>query len=267
MNVRAALAFNKMSFQEIVFFRAFFILTILANVIFTIIVYFLWRAIFDGVGTDTINGMTFQQTFLYLASAKILNSVIISYAEWQMSRDVQTGNIATNFCRPISYQFRMYSSCFGSILSNFAIMFIPSIIIVSIMAKGSIPLGINLLFFPIAFILAALLNTTFDFLIGLLSFFTESVWGISAMKDTVVRLLSGAVIPIAFFPDNIRKVLEFLPFQAIYNLPIQILTNPNYSLWDICRALLIQLIWVIVLFLISKICFIKASKHVMVNGG
>ena len=267
MRIKAGLALAKSSFLEASAFRAYFVFTILSNMIYMIVMYFLWKAIYAGAGTDIINGMSFKQTFVYLALAGAMSGIITTYMEWFMSSSMKSGDIAIYFTRPISYQFLMYSKIIGDISTNFAIMFIPSFIVVCIFAHGSIHFGLNLLLFVIAFIMAALINMTFDFLIGLISFYTESVWGISIMKESIVYLFSGAMIPIAFFPETLRHVAEFLPFQAIFNLPLQILLNKDYTLADYRKVLLLQLFWVVVLLLLSRICYKQASKAIVINGG
>lgn len=267
MRIKAMATIAKMSFLESTVYRTYFLLTIFSNAIYMVIMYFLWDAIFAGVDGGIINGMTFKQTFIYLALAGTISSIIVSFTEWNMSHDIQTGNVAVWFVRPISYQSKLMSKAAGDIMTSFIIMFLPSFILVYFLSDGYIKLGVNIPLFLIAFIIAAAINIFIDFLIGILSFFTESVWGISIMKETVVMLLAGAVIPLAFFPEPIRTVLEFLPFQAIYNLPLQILTNTGYSAYDYISKLAIQLFWLIILFLITKLCYKKASRHIIVNGG
>jgi len=90
-------------------------------------------------------------------------------------------------------------------------------------------------------------------MIGLSSFYTESIWGISITKDVVVAALSGALVPINFFPDAIKAVLQVLPFQAIYNTPLQIITSASLTPTDYLRMLAVQLFWVVVLFGASRL--------------
>lgn len=267
MRIKTGLVLAKTSFQEASAYRAFFIFSIISNLIYTLIIYFLWNAIYSSAESDVINGMTFEQTFVYLSLAGSMSLILTTYIEWGMSREIKTGNITRYFTRPVDFQFQIYSKSFGDVISSFIIMFIPSFIIAYIFSSGGINLGVNIPFFIISFVLAALINITIDFLIGLICFYTESVWGISIMKETIVLLLSGGVIPLAFFPDKLRHIVEFLPFQAIYNLPMQILTNKSYALADYGKDLLIQVFWVAVLIVFSRICCKQAVKAVVINGG
>lgn len=267
MNIRASAALMKMSFIEAAAYRVYFFFTIFENSVFMVIMYFLWKAIFAGSGGDTIAGMTFMQTFVYMAFAGTISSITITYAEWAMSRDMRTGMIAISFVRPINYRTQILSRSLGDIMTSFIIIFIPSFIVVQLLSGGAVRIGLNILFFLIAFFMAAVISLLFDFLIGLISFYTESVWGISIMKEVLVRLLAGAVVPLSFFPETARRVLEFLPFQAVYNLPIQILTNGAYSYADCSRAIAVQLLWMLVLLALTKVSYMRASRCVTVNGG
>ncbi len=267
MRIKAGLALAKSAFLEAAAYRVFFLFNIVGNIIYTVVVYFLWKAIYASANSSVINGMTFKQTFVYLSLAGAISIIINSYIEWNMSSEIKTGSITRYFTRPLDFQFQIYAKAFGNVLSSFIIIFIPCFIIAYIFSSGGIVLGINIVFFLISFILGALISITIDFLIGLIALYTESVWGISIMKESIVLILSGGVIPLAFFPDTLRHIVEFLPFQAIYNLPLQILINKSYTIVEYGQSLLIQLFWVVVLIGFSRICYKQAVKVIVINGG
>jgi len=104
-------------------------------------------------------------------------------------------------------------------------------------------------------------------MVGLTAFYTESIWGISAAKDTIISALSGALIPLAFFPEAAQNVLKILPFQAIYNAPLQILTSSTLEPLGYLQLLAVQVFWVIVLYLLSRLYFRQAINKLVVNGG
>jgi len=146
-------------------------------------------------------------------------------------------------------------------------VFIPTFIIVSIITNGAIPIGINLVLFIPALLFGLLINFCIDFLVGTICLYTESTWGVDAAKDVIVLLLSGAVIPLAFFPDRFRIIAEFLPFQAIYNIPLKILTGRASSLDEVLPMFATQFFWVMVMFIISGLFWKKSIKIITINGG
>ena len=107
---------------------------------------------------------------------------------------------------------------------------IPTVLLLIFVFRIHIPLGIGLIFFPFSLLLAYLLSFCFDYFVGLLCFYTESVWGLSITKEIIVTVLSGALIPLQFFPDVIQKILLWLPFQAIYYTPLTMVAQPTLSL-------------------------------------
>ncbi len=247
-------------------FRGHYLFTFLGNILFITLIYFLWMAIF-GNSTKNINGMSFNDTFMYLTLAASMSTLLKTWGDWDMSRAMLNGNIILQLLRPLDYQIYKIFDNLGFVISNFVVIFIPSFVLIVFIFNGGVALGINILFFIVAIIIAYLINNSIDFIIGSVSFYTESIWGISTTKDIIVLLLSGSVVPLPFFPETLRHIIELLPFQAIYNLPLQILTNKSLQVTDYLEFIGIQAIWAVLLLGASRLVFKKASKLITVNGG
>lgn len=247
-------------------FRFHFIFTSFSTLFYIVLVYFLWKAIYRSTG-DVINGMTFNDTFVYLALAVAIFGLFQTWTEWNMSRSVQSGEIVMDFIRPLDYQALILSIRLGFIISNLLTISLPALALVIFVFDANIAFGMNILFFILAVMLAFLISFTFDFIIGLISFYTESIWGISTTKEAIILLLSGAVIPLQFFPEGLRAVVEKLPFQAIYHIPLKILIDGTLSGTDYLLLIVEQLVWLVVVVVISRLFFRVASRVITVNGG
>jgi ABC-2 type transport system permease protein len=86
-------------------------------------------------------------------------------------------------------------------------------------------------------------------------------------KEVTVLFLSGAVVPLALFPEPVRRVLEWLPFQAIYHTPVRLLIDPSLAGPDILLFFVRQLAWLGVFILLSRLFYQAALRRVVVNGG
>ncbi len=86
-------------------------------------------------------------------------------------------------------------------------------------------------------------------------------------KEIVTTLLSGALVPLQFFPEAIQRVLELLPFQAIYHVPLMLITSADLTFADCLRLLGTQVFWVVTLFAISRLFFSRALRVLTVSGG
>ena len=138
-----------------------------------------------------------------------------------------------------------------------------------IVTKGAVPMGWNLLIFVGSLLLALIINFNIDMLVAPICLYTESTWGINIVKETIVLLLSGASIPLTFFPENVRRVVQYMPFRAVYDIPLTILLKKNGSdtANGLLQMLLFQLIWVVVLTVAGNLFWNHAVKKITVNGG
>ena len=87
------------------------------------------------------------------------------------------------------------------------------------------------------------------------------------MKQVVVLLFSGATVPLAFFPETLRKVAMCLPFQSIYNTPLRLMLMKDPRMPEVLPMLLLQLLWCVVLTVVSSLFWRISVRQVTVNGG
>ena len=65
-------------------YRVGFLFTILGNIIYMCVAFFLWRSIYSH--SQTLHGMTFDQAFLYVALGSTVFILLKTYTEWSISR-------------------------------------------------------------------------------------------------------------------------------------------------------------------------------------
>ena len=258
----------KMGIMDALQYRLGIVIMIIGNLLYLIIVYYLWKAIFASSNSDTVNGLSFTDTLIYLVlAAAIFNFMEMYDIVWHIGNCIRSGKIVLELLKPIKYKKYLFWLYSGRFVTNFLFTFLPTFIIVVVLTKGTIVLGINLIFFVISLIMAININYCIDFFVGTICFHTESIWGINIMKQVIVLLLSGATVPIAFFPKNLKKIVYYLPFQYIYNAPLSLLIDNGLRTKDIITTLLTQFIWCILTSIISNIFWEKSLKNVTVNGG
>ncbi|MDD6491965.1 MAG: ABC-2 family transporter protein [Firmicutes bacterium] len=267
ISLKGYMAVLKGSIMQGLSFRASTYLRIAGNLVYLVIIYFLWKAIFASSPTDTVNGMTFYDTMIYLVLAAAMFNFMDTFVVWWIGDDYQTGEIVLYLTKPIDYQPYLFCARFGNCVISFFVTFMPTFIIVYFVTRGSILLGINMLFFVVSILLATAVNFCVDFFVGTICFYTQSVWGVNIMKEVVVSLLSGATIPLAFFPAGLRRVVDVLPFQAIYHIPLHVLTDKTMNIVDYMSSIGIQLLWIAVMLGISRLFWKVSVKGLTVNGG
>lgn len=249
----------------IVTYRFGFLFTFVGNLLYIVLIYFLWRSIYEGA--ETIRGMTFDQALVYLALASSIFVLLKTWTEWFMSHMIRDGSIAMELIKPVDFQLFMLFRTAGFVLCNLLLITIPSVLVLFLAFGVRIDTGIGLTFLPIALLFAFLISFNLDYVVGTSGFYTESTWGISMTKEIITKLLSGALVPLQFFPEAVQRVLALLPFQVIYHVPLTLITAANLTLADCLRLLATQVFWVVALFAISRLFFSKALKVLTVSGG
>jgi ABC-2 type transport system permease protein len=264
-NLRSYLAILRGSFMVGVIYRFGFFFTILGNIVYMAVAYFLLKSIY--AHSVTQRGMTFHETFLYVALGSAIFILLKTYADWYISFEIREGIIAIYLTKPVDYQLYTLSISLGGVLMNLAAMTLPTLFMLLFVFRVPIQSGPGLWAFPLSGILAFLISFNFDYFIGVLGFYSESTWGMSITKEVFITVLSGALIPIPFFPETLQKVLLVLPFQAIYNAPLMMITRPNQS-WNAILAVLgVQLFWAIAMFILTRLFYNQAIKVLRVAGG
>lgn len=269
MNPRKLLALTRAGIMESLQFRLGTFVTLFANLIYLVLVYYLWKAIYASSGVDVVNGMTFTDTMIYLILATSLFNFLEMFVVWDMSRSIQSGKIILDLLKPMKFRRYTFWSYSGSHVVSFFLTFLPTFVVVMIITHGAIHMGLNLIWFVIATVFALLINFNIEMLVATVCLYTESTWGINIVKETIVLLLSGASIPIAFFPDKLKTVVEYMPFRGVYDIPLTILLQKNGSdtLEGLLPMFLFQLIWIVILTASGTLFWNYSVKKITVNGG
>ncbi|HOP11607.1 MAG TPA: ABC transporter permease [Oscillospiraceae bacterium] len=217
----------------------------------------------------------FPMTFPQLANYIWMQQAFLAlYAAWSFDNDIfeaiTSGNIAYELCRPVS----IYTMWFvKNIAARYARMMLRCLPIFAVAVFLPVPFNLSApvsleagLLFAVSLILGSLLAIAFVMLIYIATFYMLSSLGVRILFSSIVEFLSGAIIPIAFFPESVQKVLYLLPFAYTQNTPFQIY-NGYLSGADAYQNILLQFVWLIALWLLGRLAMSRALKKVVVQGG
>ena len=146
-------------------FRLGAVTKLFGNMIYLIIIYFLWKAIFAGSPSDVVNGMTFEDTMIYLVLASALFYTMEMYVTWDMSRRIKSGDIVIDLLRPMGYIKFQVLSLSGNTMVSAITSLLPTMVIVYLITNGGFALSDNLIFFVIAISIGTILNYFINFFV------------------------------------------------------------------------------------------------------
>lgn len=263
--IRKSLTMASMGMKTTLAYAASVWASIFVNILQVVVFYYIWSAVYSG--KESLNGITFNEMVTYIILSRVLFMGISWGVNSWMAHHIQTGAISSELLRPIDYQYALYTSRLGDFLMFTVLNGIPVLLVSVIMFGMLSPASLSAGFLFLVSILMSITIAFFiEFIVGLLSFYTTNGWGLQVLKEAVMNFLSGAIVPLAFFPSILKNVIEWLPFKDMVYTPISIYLGFLKG-QEVYEALMIQAIWIIVLWIGTRIFYKIALKKVVIQGG
>ncbi|MBD1373794.1 ABC-2 family transporter protein [Hazenella sp. IB182357] len=227
--------------------------------------YFLWMAIYGD--NSSLQAMTAVQMATYIAISWMSRAFYFNNIDREIAQEIRDGTVAIQLIRPYQYLFVKAFQGLGEGIFRLLLFSIPGMIIVSFIFPIDLP-GISPAwgYFAISLFLGFIVNVQINLMTGLLAFYIMNNQGLIFSKRVVVDLLSGLIIPITFYPEWAQKIIMLLPFQAISYLPTMTLVK-GISGSQFLDAVLIQLVWILLLWIPIYLVWRHARKQLIVQGG
>lgn len=251
--------------QNTLAYRLSFIMNFLSSFIGLIAMYFLWQAVY--AGQDQLSGFTWNQMQSYLLVTFFINSMLSYYSESSITNKIIDGSVMMDLLRPIQFQKARLAESLGSCLVEGLL----SCVLIGLAAIFTLGISLphdaaTILLFALSIVSSILLKFCIVYLSALLCFWTTSSFGIYWARTSITNLLSGALVPLAFFPGWLESLAMALPFQGIVNTPVSIgLGMAGGS--EALKLLGIQWVWIILLWLLGKWMWSRAIRQITIHGG
>jgi ABC-2 type transport system permease protein len=263
--LRIYLPFAKSEIQRAMAYRMRFFVWMLAGYVYIVASYFLWKAIYNSTGGGLISGFTFREMAVYILLVYAVDQMTGSPAGWIIGSGVQNGSIAMMLIKPINYSVSIFFSALGGNLFSAVVAAGPLFLTIGILfhdITGPAQVGL----FAASVFLSFCVRHFFDMCFSMISFYTTYVWGLQMLKLSLLRFLSGALIPFALFPEGARRVFELLPFAGLGYTPVMIFLG-KYTGRALPLFLGLQLFWALFFWGLSKLLWRWAVRRLTILGG
>lgn len=196
------------------------------------------------------------------------------YSSWFFDRDtfdtITKGTIAYDLCRPVSLYWMWFWKDSATRIARAVLRCMPILVFAAFLPT---PYGLSLpanfqsfVLFLLTMVFALWMANVLTILVYILCFYTMSPIGLRTLFTTASEFLSGALIPLPFLPDGLRRFLELLPFASVQNLPFRIYSGNiegDEAVFFIC----LQVFWSLSITLLEWLLLRHALKKVVVQGG
>lgn len=262
--------FTRSVLQKKMSYKFDFVMAIIGQLVKCFVIYFLWKAVYVNSDSAVMNGFTANDIILYVFMSTITINIVNNTVDAAIGNEVWDGTIAMNLIKPVNYQTRLFFESFAELFQGTVFIALPiwmGLVVVRFFTLAELPPSI---FTVILYLLSAFLGFVILFLInfsfGILSFYVTNIWGIRNLKYAIMDFLSGVIIPIAFLPMWLQKILDFVPFSSISYFPVLIYLG-KVTGSGIVFTLVLQVIWIGILYLISILLWNKATRRLTILGG
>jgi len=222
-----------------------------------------WSAVYDG--RESVDGIAGDTLLVYLTISTLHRFFLPNSIAFEIEQRISSGRVANDLIRPFGFLKQMVAIQIGNVAGSALLL---AVIVPLAMVVGSLrlPSVENGLVYALSLVLAYVVNVLIFMLVGLLGFWLVNIGGLRAMISISSDFLAGALVPLWFMPDELRTVVEWLPFQAVMFLPGSIFAG-QVTGSDVIRSLIVQVVWIVVLAGIANVVWKRAQRKLVIQGG
>jgi ABC-2 type transport system permease protein len=266
--LKAYLALFRLRLAVQVQYRAAAFASFVTNFFFGFVRVMVFQAFF--ASSSQVQPLTLEQTVTYTWLTQVTFRMQPWNADTEMLTLIRTGNLAYELCRPLSLYFSWYFRLIALRLVPTILTGVPIFIVVILLPghfRAALPASISAgIAWLAAMLMALLLGCALSNLVTISALWTLAGDGMSRIFPAIVMILSGTIIPLAFFPDWAQTALRILPFSGLADIPFRLYLGavpPD----RILPLLGLQLLWTGFFILVGVKLLETGIKRVVLQGG
>jgi ABC-2 type transport system permease protein len=256
----ALLAFVKIAFKREFAYRSTILFGSLGSLLSVIVQTALWRFIFRQ------DPAMIQYMTAYVVISQLLQHTYWSEIPGIMEERVRTGDFAIDLIKPVTSLLTYWSISLGRTCAHLAVRSLPSLVVFAPVLL-SVELDIvGVLTFFTTVIIGYILTSMVFTLVGYLAFVVNKIAPFHRTTIGTITFLSGALVPIAFFPPWLASITRLLPFHLLYSFPIRILLK-DLSREEMLGNLVLLGCWTVLVLAVLVFVHRRALWRSVVQGG
>lgn len=255
------------SFQQQLTYRGATLAGLFTNSIFGLMIAGVYMGLYASqpAGADqVVRGWSADQTLTLVWINQSLLMTVYMWGWWEVIHTIQSGMIVTDLLKPMDFLSYWLSRDLGRAAAHFLIRGIPTFAVGSIFFDLLVPdSALRWVAFMVSIVCAVMVSFLFRFMLNLAGFWVIDHRGLNYMAMATLNLLSGFLIPLAFFPGPVRATANALPFRAIIMVPNEIYLGQI----PIVQGLGLQAGWIAIMLAGARWIMRRGERKVVVQGG
>lgn len=250
--MRKYIAVSKIYIKQQMTWRSevlFNMVLIFAKILFA---YLLWGIIFSE--RERVGEFTFHMMLSYYIINSFLSQLeMSSVISGDISQMIRNGTFSKYMIIPINIEIYFIAMVIGMMLYYFAFDFLIAFIgiftfQIQFIFINNVPMVISTF---IMVVLGFLFMIQLNYLLGILTLKYEEISTFLMIKNNLVSLITGSIIPLALFPEFLVSIMKLLPFYYITYLPSMLLIGECQD--EAFLGIIILFCWCIVIQIIINL--------------
>ena len=251
--------------QRAVAYRNATVLTMLTNVAWLAVVYYVWRAVFQG--QDRVGSFDWPAMRTYVVVAYAINALLSFATEQRLFGAVFDGSIALHLVRPVDFLTAQLADALGVAAVEGTVSGAIAVVFGVLLFHAAPPVSpVMFAVFLLSVALAFVVKFFISYLFVLLSFYTVNTLGLLRVRSALTALLSGALVPLEFLPAPLQVAAAYAPFRAIVHTPVAIYLG-HVTGGAVLNSILTQVAWAVILWLLVRLMWSRSLRALTIQGG
>lgn len=262
------LAVLKLVLVERLVYRLNFFLQIASGILSSLIVVFLWMAVYRGNSVSSLGGYSMPEMITYLLGGGLINTFILTTVENnETSQTIADGSLSGLLVQPFSPWWLWFVRDMGTKLFLFLLglagygavffFFRDVLLIPDSPARWMI--------FALSVSLGILLQYLLFESLSLMAFWVENTYGIRFTMRVILEITGGALIPLSFFPTVLQSLFLALPFPYLIYLPMTIYLGKAAD-GEVLAALVRMGMWIATLAAVNAVLWKRGVRRYTAMG-
>ena len=214
-----------------------------------------------------VAGISLQAAITYTGLSQATISFLSFFGWRQVMNSVYSGEIAADLLRPLDYFGFWLARDLGRAVASLLVRGVTIMVAYALVFDITVPRDWRQwLLLGLSLTLSWLISFGWAFLVNLAAFWTPDARGVGRLAFGLSWFLSGFLMPLRFFPDWFVTLCKLTPFPSVVNTVVEVymgvLSGP-----EIARALLAQLLWVVLLFSACQLVLRAGVRRLVIQGG
>ncbi len=245
-------------------YRAATIAGLFTNTVFGFLLAYVLLAVYEQRpevgGFDAVDVVTFT----FVAQGMLM--VLGMFSDTEIADRISTGDVVVELQRPYDHQAWWAGVSYGKAGYYAIFRGVPPFVAGAAVFDLRLPSAPDAAAFAVSVILAVGVAFGWRYLLQLSAFWLLDVRGANQLGWLAAQFLSGAFVPLVFFPAWLELTARALPFASMLQVPVEIWLG-RYDGIGLLGVFALQAGWMAALVVAGRCVMARAVRRVVVQGG